>query len=231
MTTVTLSVGGDYVEADKIPKGERAMSISGTQVREDYLAHGRPLPEWFTRPEVAKILAGNRGICVWLTGLSGAGKSTIAEALAARFLERGQRVTLLDGDAVRATLSKGLGFSAEDKATHIERVAYVAAEVSRHGGIAICAVISPYRDGRARAREMVEAAGGHFIEIYVNTPVKVCEDRDTKGLWARARRGELPGFAGVNSPYEEPITPWLIIDTSRETPDVCVAAILRVMGE
>jgi len=188
------------------------------------------LPDWFTRPETAAILAGNPGVCVWLTGLSGAGKSTVSEALAAKFLERGKQVTVLDGDVVRAHLSKGLGFSAEDKATHIERVGYVASEITRHGGVAICAVISPYQDGRAKARGMVEAAGGRFIEAYVNTPIDVCESRDTKGLWAKARAGGLADFAGVNSPYEAPTNPEVIIDTAQDSPARCAEKVLRAIG-
>jgi sulfate adenylyltransferase len=206
-----------FEEVSRVPDGARVLSISGTQVRDEYLNAGRPLPEWFTRPEVASILASahparhRQGVCVWFTGLSGAGKSATAEVLTALLLEHGRRVTLLDGDVVRTNLSRGLGFSREDREVNIERVGFVAAEIVRHGGVAICALISPYRAARNRVREMMD--GERFVEVYVNTPIEVCEQRDTKGLYAGARSGKISQVTGVDDPYEWPLNPEVELDT------------------
>jgi sulfate adenylyltransferase len=211
-----------YVEAQAAPPGVRVWSLSGTAVRDEYLAGGRSLPAWFTRPAVAAILAEaypprtRQGVCVWFTGLPGAGKSTLAEVVQARLLERGRRVTLLDGDVVRTHLSAGLGFSRADRDTHIRRMGWVAAEVVRHGGVVLCAAISPYAATRAEVRQMV--GPDQFVEVYVSTPTPVCEARDPKGLYARARRGELPGFTGVDDPYEPPRAAQVIVDTSLSDP-------------
>jgi sulfate adenylyltransferase len=198
-------------------------SISGTQVREDYLNNGTKLPSWFTRPEVAEILAEaypprhRQGCCIWFTGLSGAGKSTTAEILTLLLSEHGRQVTVLDGDVVRTHLSKGLGFSREDRDTNIRRISFVASEVVRHGGIAICAAVSPYRATRNDARTMV----GHdrFIEVYVNTPLKVCEERDTKGMYSKARQGQILDFTGIDSPYEAPLDAEIEIETLEYSPE------------
>jgi sulfate adenylyltransferase len=206
-----------YEEAERVPPQARTLSISGSQVREEYLAQGRPLPEWFTRPEIASILAEaapprhKQGFCVWLTGLSGAGKSATAEAVTALLLERGRQVTLLDGDVVRTHLSKGLGFSREDRDTNIRRIGFVAAEVTRHGGVAVCAAVSPYRAARSECRGMVGEE--RFLEVFVDTPLEVCEARDSKGLYAKARRGELPAFTGISDPYEPPLAADLVLET------------------
>lgn len=206
-----------YEEGDKVAAGTRVLNISGTQVREDYLALGKPLPEWFTRPETAAILAETsppryrQGFCVWFTGLSGAGKSATAEALTALLLERGRQVTVLDGDVVRTHLSKGLGFSRADRDTNIRRIGFVAAEIARHGGVALCAAVSPYRQTRDECRLMVGSE--RFFEVLVDTPLEVCESRDAKGLYAQARRGELRGFTGIDDPYEPPLRPELVLDT------------------
>lgn len=205
-----------YEEVTKVPEGARILNISGTQVREDYLAKGKLLPEWFTRQETAEILQQmypprfKQGVCLWFTGLSGSGKSTTAEILTSLLLERGRQVTLLDGDVVRTHLSKGLGFSREDRDTNILRIGYVAGEIARQGGMVICAAISPYRAARNECRKMV---GENFIEIFVDTPIEVCESRDVKGLYARARRGQITGFTGVDDPYEAPVNPELTLDT------------------
>lgn len=197
-----------YEERSKVNPGARVLALSGTQVRDEYLAKGRALPEWFTRPEVARLLASSakRGVCVWLTGLSGSGKTVTAEALRAILAELGAVITLLDGDEVRLHLSKGLGFSREDRDTNILRIGYVASEVVRHGGIVVCAAISPYRAARDGARRLVEATGGvgSFVEVFVDTTLAVCESRDVKGLYAKARAGELKGFTGIDDPYEAP---------------------------
>lgn len=206
-----------YDEEQNIPSGAKVLKISGTQVRENYLSKGIPLPAWFTRPETAEILKQmypprhQQGICLWFTGLSGSGKSTTAEILTSLLLERGRQITVLDGDVVRTHLSKGLGFSAEDRDTNILRIGFVASEIARHGGCVICAAISPYRATRNEVRKMVGT--DRFIEIYVDTPIEVCEQRDIKGMYARARRGEIKGFTGVDDPYEPPMKPEIILDT------------------
>jgi sulfate adenylyltransferase len=153
---------------------------------------------------------------MWFTGLSGSGKSTTAEILTALLLERGRQVTILDGDVVRTHLSKGLGFSPEDRDTNILRIGFVASEIARHGGTVICAAISPYRATRNEVRKMV--GDEHFVEIYVDTPIEVCEQRDVKGLYARARRGQITGFTGVDDPYEEPVDPEITLDTVKNDP-------------
>jgi len=157
-----------------------------------------------------------QGVCMWFTGLSGSGKSTTAEVLTSLLLERGRQVTLLDGDVVRTHLSKGLGFSREDRDTNILRIGFVAGEIARHGGTVICAAISPYRATRNEARKMV--GDEHFIEIFVDTPIEVCEQRDVKGLYARARRGQITGFTGVDDPYEAPVNPEITLDTVANSP-------------
>jgi len=206
-----------YVEADRVPPGERVASISGTQVRDDYLARGKLLPEWFSRRETSEILMSmypprhQQGFCVWFTGLSGAGKSTTAEILTALLMERGRQVTLLDGDVVRTHLSKGLGFSKEDRDTNILRIGFVASEIVRHNGIAICAAVSPYRAARNEARKMIGEE--RVVTVFVDTPIEVCEQRDAKGMYARARRGEIKGFTGVDDPYEPPLDPEITLDT------------------
>jgi sulfate adenylyltransferase len=223
----------EYVESDKVPAGTRVASISGTQVREEFLANGKPLPEWFTRKETAEILAGmfpprkKQGFCVWFTGLSGAGKSTIAEVLVSLLLERGRQSTVLDGDVVRTHLSKGLGFSREDRDTNILRIGFVAGEVVRHNGVAICAAISPYRRARDDVRRMIEEVGDdRFVEVFVDTPIEVCEQRDSKGMYAKARRGEIKGFTGVDDPYEPPISPEVVVHTVTQTPEECARHII-----
>lgn len=206
-----------YEEVSCIPPGTRTASISGTEVRQHYLQRGRALPKWFTRSEVASILAEahpprhEQGFCLWFTGLSGAGKSTTAEILVVKLLEHGRQATVLDGDVVRTHLSKGLGFSKEDRDTNIRRIGYVAAEITRHGGGVICAAVSPYRATRNQCRSMV--GGERFIEIFVDTPIDVCEDRDTKGMYKQAREGKIKNFTGVDDPYESPLNAELVIDT------------------
>ena len=210
-----------YLEASETPKGMRTVSISGTQVREEYLNNGRRLPDWFTRPEVADILSEayppryKQGVCIWFTGLSGAGKSTTAEILTVLLQEHGRQVTLLDGDVVRTHLSKGLGFSKEDRDTNIRRIGFVASEIVRHGGTAVCAAISPYRATRNDVRNMV--AADRFVQVFVDTPLEVCEQRDSKGLYAKARRGEIKGFTGIDDPYERPLNSEITLDTVSHT--------------
>jgi sulfate adenylyltransferase len=222
-----------YEDVARIPSGARTASLSGTQVREQYLNQGRRLPPWFTRPEVAEILAETyppryrQGVCIWFTGLSGAGKSTTAEVLTVLLLEYGRQVTLLDGDVVRTHLSRGLGFSKEDRDTNIRRIGFVAVEIVRHGGIAICAAVSPYRATRNDIRNLVGAE--HFIEVFVDTPMEVCETRDTKGMYAKARRGEIKAFTGIDDPYEPPAQPEVTLDTVTHTPEENAHLILHYL--
>jgi sulfate adenylyltransferase len=212
-----------YEEVSRAPAQQQTASISGTQVREKFLNAGKKLPDWFTRPEVADILADSypprhrQGVCIWFTGLSGAGKSTTAEVLTVLLLEQGRQLTMLDGDVVRTHLSKGLGFSKDDRDTNIRRIGFVGSEIVRHGGVVICAAVSPYRATRDDVRNLVGA--DHFVEVYVDTPIAVCEQRDTKGMYAKARRGELKDFTGIDDPYEPPLHPEIVLDTVVHTPE------------
>ena len=223
-----------YVSSEELRTGEVARDLSGTELRKR-LREGAPLPEWFTYPEVEAILRQrfphpeNRGCAIFFTGLSGAGKSTIARALMASLLENtGRQVSLLDGDEVRKTLSAGLGFSRADRSANIQRIAFVASEIVRHGGIAICAPIAPYADDRAAARALVEAHGD-FIEVHVSTALDVCEARDTKGLYAQARSGALKHFTGISDPYEVPEAPELRLDGATQTPLSLAARIVDLL--
>ena len=224
-----------YEETARVKPQTRTISISGTQVREQYLQRGRTLPHWFTRPEVAAILAQahpprhRQGFCVWFTGLSGAGKSTTAEILVAKLLEHGRQATVLDGDVVRTHLSHGLGFSKEDRDRNIRRIGFVAAEVARHGGAVICAAVSPYRVVRNECRAMVGTE--RFFEVYVDTSLEVCEARDTKGMYALAREGKIKNFTGIDDPYEPPLNPEIRIGTVGRTPEENAAIILSRLIE
>jgi sulfate adenylyltransferase len=210
-----------YEEATRTNGSTRTATISGTQVREEYLNAGRKLPDWFTRPEVADILSDTyparhrQGVCVWFTGLSGSGKSTTANVLTTLLQQHGRQVTILDGDVVRTHLSKGLGFSKSDRDINIRRIGFVAAEIVRHGGVVICAAVSPYQATRDDVRNMV--GGDRFVEVFVDTPLDVCEQRDEKGMYARARLGEILDFTGIDDPYESPINPEVSLDTVSRT--------------
>jgi sulfate adenylyltransferase len=215
-----------YVEGKDVPQGAKTLNISGTQVRDDYLAQGKLLPDWFTRPETAEILREmypprhKQGFCIWFTGLSGSGKSATTQVLTSLLLERGREIAILDGDVVRTHLSKGLGFSKEDRDTNIMRIGFVAGEIVHASGAVICAAISPYRATREEARKMV---GENFVEVYMDTPVEVCEQRDVKGLYAKARQamqdGHPMGFTGVDDPYEPPIDPEITLKGYGATPE------------
>jgi sulfate adenylyltransferase len=202
---------------------------------EDLLDRGEEVPAWFTPPAVAAELRrarpprSERGLVVFLTGLSGSGKSTIARGLRDALSERGDRtVSLLDGDLVRELLSAGLTFSRADRDLNVARIGFVATEVARHGGIAICAPIAPYAQARARVRAMAREVGD-FLLIHVATPVQVCEARDRKGLYAKARAGLIGNFTGVTDPYEEPTDAELTIDTSVMSRQQSVEAVLRLL--
>ena len=226
---------GRYEEVSELPPDVETASISGTQVREDYLNAGKPLPDWFTRPEVAEILGDTypprhrQGVCIWFTGLSGSGKSTTADVLTSLLMEHGRQVTVLDGDVVRTNLSRGLGFSKEDRDTNILRIGYVASEIVRHGGIAICAAISPYIATRDAVRSMM--GEDQFVEVFVDTPLEVCESRDAKGMYARARAGEITGFTGIDDPYEAPPDPELTLDTVAYEPAENAVRIIELLTE
>jgi sulfate adenylyltransferase len=178
-------------------------------------------------PAVQAELDRPRGLVVQLTGLSGSGKSTLARALRDRLVEGGRDVTLLDGDVVRRLLSQDLGFSAEDRDLNVRRIGYVAAEVARHGGLAIAAPIAPYARSRSAVRSMVEEAGGTYLLVHVSTPLDVCEARDRKGLYARARRGEISSFTGISDPYEVPDDADLVLDTSTLSIDDALTPLLH----
>ncbi len=213
-----------YLPIDEVPEGKKTLSISGTELRER-LADGREIPEWFSYPEVVAELRrthpprANQGFTVFFTGLSGAGKSTIANALMVKLLQMGGRpVTLLDGDIVRKHLSSELGFSKEHRDINILRIGFVASEITKNGGVAICAPIAPYDGTRQRVRRMIEPVGG-FVLVHVATPLEVCEQRDRKGLYAKARAGIIKEFTGISDPYEEPADAEVTIDTTDTSPD------------
>ncbi len=213
-----------YVPVDKVVEGETVLDISGTEFRRR-LREGLEIPDWFSYPEIVDELRRTygprhrQGVTVFFTGLSGSGKSTIANALQVKLMELGGRpVTLLDGDVVRKNLSSELGFSKEHRNLNILRIGFVAAEITKAGGVAICAPIAPYRATRRQVREMAESYGG-FLEVHVATPLEVCEERDRKGLYAKARAGLIKEFTGISDPYEDPEKPELRIDTQEATPD------------
>ena len=177
---------------------------------------GTPMADTGAEPRTGADVT-RRGLVLFFTGLSGSGKSTLARAVRDVLLEEGERVSLLDGDVVRRNLSRGLSFSPEDRETNIRRIGWVAAEIAHHGGTAICSPIAPYAATRAEVRDMVRARGGEFVLVHVSTPLAECERRDRKGLYARARRGEVPGFTGISSPYEEPTDADIHVDTTGRT--------------
>jgi sulfate adenylyltransferase len=224
-----------FEEKSKISKNAAARTLSGTQIREEFLYQGKALPEWFTRRETAEILAETypprrrQGVCLWFTGLSGAGKSTTADILTKLLTAHGRRVTVLDGDVVRTHLSKGLGFSKADRDTNVLRIGFVASEIVRHGGAVICAAVSPYRAARSEVRNLIGRE--NFIEIFVDTPLDVCEQRDTKGMYAKARRGEIRDFTGLDDVYEIPETAEITIETVNSTAEENALSILNFLAE
>ena len=212
-----------YFPVDEIPEGSESKSISGSELRQ-LLRDGAEIPEWFSYPEVVDELRktkpkqNKRGFTIFFTGLSGSGKSTLANALMVKLLEDGRRpVTLLDGDIVRTHLSSELGFSKKDRSVNVRRIGFVASEITKNGGIAICAPIAPYEADRRFNRELIEPLGG-YIEVYVNTPLEICEARDAKGLYAKARAGTLKEFTGISDPYEEPQTAEIVQSSVEEEP-------------
>ncbi len=221
----------EYLPEAEAPEGARTLAMSGGELSRR-LMRGMTIPAWFTYPEVLEELRkaypprGRQGFTVFFTGLSGAGKSTLARALTVKLMEMdGRRVTLLDGDIVRRHLSSELGFSKAHRDINIRRIGYVASEITKHGGIAICAPIAPYTSTRRAVRDMIEPWGG-FLEIHVATSIAVCESRDRKGLYAKARAGLIPEFTGVSDPYEVPEKPELAIDTAQCSVDEAVQLIV-----
>ena len=233
---VYLPFEDEFKPANQIPEGVQRISLSGSDIRQR-LRRGRNIPEWMTFPEALEELQkaypppGRQGFTVFLTGLSGAGKSTIAKILYSRFLEIGERpVSLLDGDIVRHNLSSNLTFSKEDRDTNVRRIGFVASEITKNRGIAICAPIAPYEKTRSEIRSRIELYGG-FVEVHVSTPLEVCEGRDRKGMYAKARAGLIKGFTGVDDPYEIPDSPELRIDTTDLEPNEAAQEILLYLGE
>lgn len=220
-----------YMPVSEVPPTSQVRFLSDDAFHQK-LRTSRRIPEWFTFPEVVDAIQKaypprhKQGFTIFLTGLSGAGKSTIARILYARFLEMASRpVTLLDGDIIRRNLSSELGFSKEHRDLNVRRIGFVASEITKNRGIAICAPIAPYASTRRQIRERIETTGG-FVEVHVGTPVEVCESRDRKGLYAKARAGLIKGFTGVDDPYEAPVNPEVYIDTTAMTPDEAVQEVL-----
>ncbi len=222
---------GEFLPASEAPPGARVRALAGGEFLQR-LRRGQKIPDWYSFPEVIAELQKacpppeKQGFTVFFTGLSGAGKSTLARALAARLMEIGSRpVTLLDGDIVRRHLSSELGFSREHRDINVRRIGFVASEITKNRGVAICAPIAPYRQTRRDVRAMIEAVGG-FVEVHVATPIETCEARDRKGLYAKARAGLIPEFTGVSDPYEAPERAELALDTSALAVDEAVQRIL-----
>jgi sulfate adenylyltransferase len=220
-----------YYPANEVLEGDTVLDISGTELRRR-LREGLEIPEWFSFPEVVKELRrtspprSKQGFTVFFTGLSGSGKSTIANALMVKLMEMGGRpVTLLDGDVVRKHLSSELGFSKEHRDINIRRIGYVASEITKNGGIAICAPIAPYTATRRSVREMVESFGA-FVEVHVATSLDECERRDRKGLYKLAREGKIKEFTGISDPYEAPTVAELVVDTEGTEVDYCAQQVL-----
>jgi len=225
-----------YEEIDKVlHEGKEYLSLSGTKIIEDSWSTERNLPEWFTRPEISHIILEfnppktKRGFCVWFTGLPSAGKSTIADILAPMLMAKGKRVTMLDGDRVRMHLTKGLAFTKEDRISNILRVGFVASEIVKHNGVALCALISPYTSARDKVRAMI--GEDRYLEVFVDTPVEVCETRDVKGMYALARAGAIKSFTGVDDPYEIPDSPELQISTVEMSPEESALLVLHMLKE
>ena len=225
-----------YVFLENVGEHESVKTITSQELKRR-LEWGLEIPEWYSYQNVIQALRrafpprSRQGFTVFLTGLSGSGKSTIAKVLMVRFMEMGNRpVTLLDGDIVRKNLSSELNFSEAHRNLNVTRIGFVASEITKNGGIALCAPIAPYEASRAANRELISRYGG-YIEVYVSTPLEVCEQRDRKGLYAKARKGLVKGVTGISDPYVPPVNPELTIDTSTMTPAEAVQEILLYLEE
>ena len=221
----------EYMPIDNVPDGLKTLNISGTELRHR-LENDLDIPDWFTYPEIVKELKktypskDNQGLTIFFTGLSGSGKSTIANGLLVKLKEHGKRnVTLLDGDIVRTHLSSELGFSKDHRNLNITRIGFVASEITKNGGIAICAPIAPYNESRKQNKDLISEYG-NYVEVHVSTPLSTCERRDTKGLYAMARQGKIKGFTGIDDPYEEPKNPSLSIDTTDITEEEAIQNVM-----
>lgn len=221
----------EYMPIDEVKEGVKTLNISGTELRRR-LDKGLDIPEWFSYPKVVEELRksqpplNRRGFTIFFTGLSGSGKSTLANGLLVKLMEDGRRpVTLLDGDVVRTHLSSELGFSKEHRSINVQRIGYVASEITKNGGVAICAPIAPYRADRRANRGLISKFGG-YIEVYVSTPLSVCEERDVKGLYAKARQGIVKEFTGISDPYEAPENAEIVINSSETDPEILVQDII-----
>ncbi len=224
-----------YEDLHKVGPQVATAQLSGTLIRDWHRSGVAELPSWFARPEVTEAIADvyppphKQGFCVWFTGLSASGKSTTAEILTVLLQEFGRQVTLLDGDVVRNHLSRGLGFSKEDRDTNIRRIGFVAAEIVKHQGTVVCAAVSPYRATRNDVRNLIGA--DRFIEVFVNTPLEECEMRDVKGMYKRARRGELKNFTGIDDPYEPPVGPEIELETLNNSAEENARLIVEYLKE
>ncbi len=225
-----------YYTRDEAPKDAQILTISGTQFRA-MLKAGKPIPEWFSYPEVVSELqktyppSQKQGITLFFTGLSGAGKSTITNALAMKLMEiQNRKLTILDGDQLRTHLSQELGFSKEHRSINVRRVGYVASEITKNGGITLCALIAPYEADRMFNRGLITQYGA-YLEIYVSTPLPICEDRDPKGLYEKAREGIIQQFTGISDPYEVPNSPEIVIDTTDISVEECVDHIISYLKQ
>lgn len=221
-----------YFPIDQFPEDETPAAISGTELRER-LHKNLEIPEWFSYPTVINELRKaypprhKQGFTIFLTGLPSSGKSTLANALSLRLREMVDRqISVLDGDVIRTHLSRGLGFSQEDREANITRVGFVAKEITKHGGIAICALVAPFARAREMVRQMISEVGG-FIEVYVATPLAICEERDRKGLYKKAREGVIKQFTGISDPYESPVAPEIAIDTAHVHPEAMIDILVK----
>tara|TARA_B100001094_G_scaffold318381_1_gene361861 strand:- start:2348 stop:4045 length:1698 start_codon:yes stop_codon:yes gene_type:complete len=220
-----------YMEIDSVPKNKTSLNISGTELR-NKLENGKKIPNWFSYPDIVSELQKvyplkeKQGFTLFFSGLSGSGKSTIANGVLVKLLENGnRRVTLLDGDIVRTHLSSELGFSKAHREINVKRIGYVASEITKNGGIALCAPIAPFKESRQINRNLINQYG-NYIQIFVSTPLEECERRDVKGLYAKARAGELKGFTGIDDPYEIPQDCELVIDTTNISPEEAVQEVM-----
>lgn len=213
-----------YQPIDEVDSEDKTLSLSGSEVRRR-LRENEEIPDWFSFPEVVELLKKSvkkRGTCYYLIGLSGCGKTTIANCLKTKLLEKNhdKEITILDGDIVRQNLSKGLGFSRGDRSINVRRIGFVASEIVKHGGIVICANIAPYQNDRDFNKKLIEGIGGRYVEVYINTPLDVCEKRDIKGLYKLARKGIIKEFTGISDPFEDPINYDIKLD-DKNINDLC----------